>query len=437
MINKPLPLFPGARVALVAPSGPLPEGRLMPALDSVRALDLEPVVYPSCEKQHGYFAGGDEQRARDINDAFADDSIQGILCMRGGYGAQRLMDRLDWKLIAEHPKVFCGYSDITALHIQLPDNLVITWLKSYPAYLLLLLLEPLLLHTWGYTPGKWLLGLKVRDRNGEKLTLRRARQRTWRLFGRGEGYNILFYNFVREWKSYRTCRDGEPLPWDRDDALPVEDDISYVAEELKVRQFAGWVAAVVAVLILAVQVGLCALLPPCRGELTVAEFSRNYNYYANLLDQDVPALDEKGAADPTWGNLLDSALGWYSPSLTLDTDGAGKVTGLTVTWVSRPDAGVYGVPDQSMVNVLAASLLGAREGWWVVRGFTDDLLDFSDRLSDLPMEGGMDAGDLNLERKLDVRTGKLNNVGTNHDFYEPVGTEDVHALLILTARIPE
>ena len=134
MINKPLPLFPGARVALVAPSGPLPEGRLMPALDSVRALDLEPVVYPSCEKQHGYFAGGDEQRARDINDAFADDSTQGILCMRGGYGAQRLMDRLDWKLIAEHPKVFCGYSDITALHIQLNQRCgMVTWHTPMPS----------------------------------------------------------------------------------------------------------------------------------------------------------------------------------------------------------------------------------------------------------------------------------------------------------------
>ncbi|OUN07245.1 hypothetical protein B5G43_06460 [Flavonifractor sp. An92] len=324
----------------------------------------------------------------------------------------------------------------TALHIQLPDNLIVTWLKSYPAYLLLLLVEPLLLHTWGYTPGKWLLGLKVRDRNGEKLTLRRARQRAWRLFGRGEGYNIPIYNIIREWKSYRACRDGEPMPWDSDDALPVEEDLSYVAEELKVRQFVGWVAAVVAILVLTVQVGFFALLPPCRGDLTVTEFSRNYNYYASLLDQDVPALDENGVADSTWSKLLDSALGWYQPNLTLETDETGKVTGFTVTWVSRPDAGVYGVPDQAMVNVLAASLLGAREGWWA-QGFMDDILDFSGQLSDLPMEGSLSIEGLSLERKLDVRAGKLTDVSTNHDFYKPVGTEDVHALLTLTARIPE
>lgn len=324
----------------------------------------------------------------------------------------------------------------TALHIQLPDNLVVTWLKSYPSFLLLLALEPVLLHTWGYTPGKWLLGLKVRDRNGEKLTLRRAQQRVWQLFGKGEGYNIPIYNFIRQWKSYRICRDGEPLPWDSDNALPVEDDLSYVAEELKVRQFVGWVAAMLVVLVLTVQVGLCALLPPCRGELTVAELARNYNYYAQLLDQDVPALDEKGGADPTWSSLLDSALGWYQPNLTLDTDEAGKVTGFTVTWVSRPDAELYGVPDQAMVNVLAASLLGAREGWWV-RGFMDDILDFSDRLSALPMEGSIYTENLNLDRKLDVRTGTLTDGSINHDFYEPVGEEDVHALLTLTAWIPE
>ena len=324
----------------------------------------------------------------------------------------------------------------SALHLQLPDNLVVTWLKSYPAYLLLLLVEPLLLHVWGYTPGKWLLGLKVRDRNGEKLTLRRARQRAWRLFGKGEGYNIPIYNLIREWKSYRACRDGEPLPWDSDEALPVEDDLSYVAGELKVRQLVGWVAALVVVLSVTSVAALSALLPPCRGDLTVTEFSRNYNYYAQLLDQDVPELDEKGVADSTWGNFLDSALGWYQPNLTLDTDEVGRVTGFTVTWVSRPDAGVYGVPDQNMVNVLAASLLGAREGWWV-RSFLDDILDFSGQLSALPMEGSLSIEGLSLDRKLDVRTGKLHDVSTNHDFYEPVGEEDVHALLVLTAWIPE
>ena len=66
----PKPLFTGARVALIAPSGPVPEGRLEPAVASVQALGLEPVVFPSCTMRHGYLAGYDRERAADFNNAF-------------------------------------------------------------------------------------------------------------------------------------------------------------------------------------------------------------------------------------------------------------------------------------------------------------------------------------------------------------------------------
>ena len=115
------PLFPGARVALVAPTSAVPAKRLQPAEDFVRALGLEPVVYPSCYyvNRHGYFAADDAQRAKDLQDAFSAPTIQGILCIRGGYGAGRLLPLLNWKDIARHPKPLYGYSDVTALHIAL------------------------------------------------------------------------------------------------------------------------------------------------------------------------------------------------------------------------------------------------------------------------------------------------------------------------------
>ena len=115
----PKPLSRGSRVALIDASGPVPEERLAPAVASVRALGLEPVVYPSCRMHHGYLAGYDRERAQDLNDAFADPSIDGIICIRGGYGAQRLLDRIDWDTAAKNPKVFCGYSDVTILHLVL------------------------------------------------------------------------------------------------------------------------------------------------------------------------------------------------------------------------------------------------------------------------------------------------------------------------------
>lgn len=114
----PAPLFPGARVALVAPASAVPEEKLQPALDFVRSLGLEPVPYPSCyfANRDGYLAACDRQRADDINAAFADPSIHGVWCIRGGYGAHRILPLLDRDLIASHPKWFGGYSDVTAIH---------------------------------------------------------------------------------------------------------------------------------------------------------------------------------------------------------------------------------------------------------------------------------------------------------------------------------
>ena len=147
----PKPLFPGARVALLAPASAVPEARLQPALDFVRSLELEPVVYPSCyfANRDGYMAATDAQRAKDLNDAFADESIDGIWCIRGGYGAHRLQPLLDVETIRSNPKWFGGYSDITALHIFLnqicgqetyhctmpsteftPDEFTLGWLKK-------------------------------------------------------------------------------------------------------------------------------------------------------------------------------------------------------------------------------------------------------------------------------------------------------------------
>ena len=115
----PRKLKKGDRVALLSPASPVPEERLEPAIAAVEAYGLVPVVYESSRARRGYLAGSDELRASDIMSAFTDDSIDGIWCIRGGYGAQRLIHLLDLEKIAAHPKFFGGYSDITALHIVL------------------------------------------------------------------------------------------------------------------------------------------------------------------------------------------------------------------------------------------------------------------------------------------------------------------------------
>jgi muramoyltetrapeptide carboxypeptidase len=110
-------LAPGARVALLSPAGPI---RGQPELDRAKSnalqLGLEPVVMPHAQAADGYLAGSDAERARDLNEAFADPSINAIWCLRGGYGAMRLLDLIDYQAIARHPKPLIGFSDVTALH---------------------------------------------------------------------------------------------------------------------------------------------------------------------------------------------------------------------------------------------------------------------------------------------------------------------------------
>ncbi|TGB03380.1 LD-carboxypeptidase [Streptomyces sp. MZ04] len=117
---RPARLTPGARVAVVAPSGPVPEDRLQAGLDILRGWDLEPVVAPHVLDRHpgfDYLAGTDADRARDLQEAWCDPSVSAVLCARGGYGVARMVELLDWAAMrAAGPKVFVGYSDITTLH---------------------------------------------------------------------------------------------------------------------------------------------------------------------------------------------------------------------------------------------------------------------------------------------------------------------------------
>ncbi|HJU64482.1 MAG TPA: LD-carboxypeptidase [Gemmatimonadaceae bacterium] len=115
--RAPPRLASGARVALVAPAGPLRgPGDLDRAIANTRALGWEPVVSPHALERAGYFAGDDEARAADLNDALRDARIDGVWCLRGGYGAMRLLDRIDWSALRGRAKPILGYSDVTALH---------------------------------------------------------------------------------------------------------------------------------------------------------------------------------------------------------------------------------------------------------------------------------------------------------------------------------
>jgi muramoyltetrapeptide carboxypeptidase len=116
---RPRRLTPGDRISVVAPSGPVPADRLAAGLAVLRGWGLEPVVAPHVLDGHhcGYLAAADQARADDFQDAWCDPATSAVLCARGGYGVQRMVDLLDWdEMRAAPPKALIGYSDITALH---------------------------------------------------------------------------------------------------------------------------------------------------------------------------------------------------------------------------------------------------------------------------------------------------------------------------------
>jgi muramoyltetrapeptide carboxypeptidase len=115
--RRPPLLSEGARVALVAPAGPLRgDVDLTRAVDNVRSLGWEPVVGAHALARDGYFAGTDAQRVADLNAALRDTTIDAIWCLRGGYGAMRILEAIDYDAMLRRPKPVIGYSDITALH---------------------------------------------------------------------------------------------------------------------------------------------------------------------------------------------------------------------------------------------------------------------------------------------------------------------------------
>ena len=110
------PLAPGALVGVIAPAGPTQPESLAAVPALYERFGLRARIFPGCALRTGYLAGDDDARLADLHAALADDGLAAIHCLRGGYGAMRLLDRIDPALLRAHPKLLIGYSDITALH---------------------------------------------------------------------------------------------------------------------------------------------------------------------------------------------------------------------------------------------------------------------------------------------------------------------------------
>ncbi|MDF1575908.1 MAG: LD-carboxypeptidase [Bacteroidales bacterium] len=111
----PARLKEGGRIGLVTPGSPVSEEQLTECIVKLEAMGFRTTYMDSVLSEYGYFAGRDQERADELMEMFTREDVDAIWCVRGGYGSIRILDLLDYELIRRFPKVFMGYSDITAL----------------------------------------------------------------------------------------------------------------------------------------------------------------------------------------------------------------------------------------------------------------------------------------------------------------------------------
>jgi muramoyltetrapeptide carboxypeptidase len=116
---RPMVLRPGDAVMLVSPSGPTRPERVERGVELLTGWGLSVRLAPNVFARSGYLAGSDDQRAADLNLALRDPAVRAVVCTRGGYGVQRIVDRVDLAAVRADPKVVLGFSDITALQLAL------------------------------------------------------------------------------------------------------------------------------------------------------------------------------------------------------------------------------------------------------------------------------------------------------------------------------
>ena len=120
--SKPRPLRKGDKIGIVAPASNIKRDLLEAGCDRLQQMGFEPFYLDSIFDRDLYFAGSVERRARELEQMFTRDDVRALVCARGGYGANYLLNKLDSQTIVTHPKIFVGYSDLTTLLTCFADN---------------------------------------------------------------------------------------------------------------------------------------------------------------------------------------------------------------------------------------------------------------------------------------------------------------------------
>lgn len=223
--------------------------------------------------------------------------------------------------------------------------------------LLILALDPLLIHLFAATPGKALLGMRITRPGGEKLAYGEAVTRhLWMLWGVW-GLWIPIWCWIQLYKCCKRWSDAEPQPWN--------EGLAYTAQPFRKRHLWRPVLACAAVLALAETVNSASQLPPHRGDLTVADFAENYNRQAAYLHGDVRLLlNAQGEwvelPDPPGTYTISLTESWQEQDIQYTLEG-GTLRAVTLVYAAEDAKGWLPVPRETVATVVTA-LAWARRG---------------------------------------------------------------------------
>lgn len=223
----------------------------------------------------------------------------------------------------------------------------------------LLFLEPLTVCVTGTTPGKALLGMRLRGRNGCKLTYGEAFSRYLFMLWSGLGLGIPIWSLVQLYRSLRRCLDGEPQPWDS--------GIAYEAAPFRPQRYVGACLLAASLMLAATETANSASqLPPNRGDLTVAEFAENFNRQAAYMDLEFSGqqLNEQGAWEnkPFDGTAYANFSGWGAENLPFTyTVEEGRVTAVTISGEAENAEGWLDLPVEQAIAATTALLWAGEE----------------------------------------------------------------------------
>ncbi len=117
---KPKKLQKGDLIGIISPASSVDDtSRIERGVQYIEKMGYTVMVGKNVGKYNGYLAGTDQERLDDLHSMFSNKKVKAVFCLRGGYGAARLVDKIDYKLVGNNPKIFTGYSDISALQLAM------------------------------------------------------------------------------------------------------------------------------------------------------------------------------------------------------------------------------------------------------------------------------------------------------------------------------